>query len=74
MLRHIRCKNGLAYAMRISGCIRIPDANVRMSDLARFDIPTLDTGTLSFDLRNANVTPVFKKGDKHLAENYRPVP
>ena len=34
---------------------------------------SLDTGTLPLDWRNANVTPVFKKGDRHLAENYRPV-
>ena len=27
--------------MRTSGCIRIPDANVRMSDLARFEIPSI---------------------------------
>ena len=26
--------------MRTSGCTRIPDANVRMSDLVRFDIPS----------------------------------
>ena len=25
------------------------------------------------DWRNANIAPVFKKGDKHLPENYRPV-
>ena len=34
---------------------------------------SLATGTLPLDWRNANVTPVFKKGDRHLAENYRPV-
>ena len=34
---------------------------------------SLDTGTLPLDWRNANVTPVFKKGDRHLAENYKPV-
>ena len=34
---------------------------------------SLDTGTLPLDWRNANVTPVFKKVDRHLAENYRPV-
>ena len=34
---------------------------------------SLDTGTLPLDWRNANITPVFKKGDRHLAENYRPV-
>ena len=34
---------------------------------------SLDTGTPPLDWRNANVTKVFKKGDRHLAENYRPV-
>ena len=28
---------------------------------------------LPSDWRNANVAPVFKKGDVHQAENYRPV-
>ena len=31
------------------------------------------TGTLPSDWRNANITPVFQKGDRHSAENYRPV-
>ena len=34
---------------------------------------SIDAGTLPSDWRNANVAPVFKKGDVHLAENYRPV-
>ena len=34
---------------------------------------SLSTGTLQSDWRNANITPVFKKGDRHSAENYRPV-
>ena len=34
---------------------------------------SLDTGTLPPDWTNANVSPIFKKGDRHLAENYRPV-
>ena len=34
---------------------------------------SLNTGELPKDWKDANVTPVFKKGDKHLAENYRPV-
>ena len=25
------------------------------------------------DWKNANISPVFKKGDRHLPENYRPV-
>ena len=31
------------------------------------------TGTLPSDWRNANITPVFKKGNTHTASNYRPV-
>ena len=34
---------------------------------------SLSTGTLPLDWHNANITPVFKKGDRHSAENYRPV-
>ena len=34
---------------------------------------SLSTGTLPSDWRYANITPVFKKGDRHSAENYRPV-
>ena len=34
---------------------------------------SLDSGTLPADKRNANISPVFKKGDRHLPENYRPV-
>ena len=33
----------------------------------------LDTGTLPMDWRDANISPVFKKGDRHQAENYRPL-
>ena len=31
------------------------------------------SGKLPSDWRSANISPVFKKGDSHLAENYRPV-
>ena len=34
---------------------------------------SLDKETLPLNWRNANVTPVFKKGDPYLAENNRPV-
>ena len=34
---------------------------------------SLDSGILPKDWTDANVTPVFKKGDKHAPENYRPV-
>ena len=34
---------------------------------------SLDTGELPKDWTDANITPVYKKGDKHAAENYRPV-
>ena len=34
---------------------------------------SIDTGTLPEDWLSANIAPVFKKGDVHAAENYRPV-
>ena len=34
---------------------------------------SIDTGELPKDWTDANITPVFKKGDRHAAENYRPV-
>jgi len=34
---------------------------------------SLDTGTLPSDWRDANISSVFKKGDRHTASNYRPV-
>ena len=34
---------------------------------------SIDTGELPEDWRNANVSPIFKKGDRHTASNYRPV-
>ena len=34
---------------------------------------TLLLGVLPADWKLANITPIFKKGDRHLPENYRPV-
>ncbi|XP_061168251.1 uncharacterized protein LOC133177179 [Saccostrea echinata] len=34
---------------------------------------SVDAGKLRHDWLCANIAPVFKKGDVHLAENYRPV-
>ena len=34
---------------------------------------SLDTGTLPDDWTKARVAPVYKKGDKHTAANYRPI-
>ena len=33
----------------------------------------VDTGTVPLDWTKAQVTPIFKKGNRHLPENYRPV-
>ena len=32
-----------------------------------------DTGEVPQDWRDANVVPIFKKGDRHQPSNYRPV-
>ena len=34
---------------------------------------SLDTGKIPDDWRMANIAPVYKRGDKCSAENYRPV-
>ena len=34
---------------------------------------SIDTGKLPNDWLNANIAPVYKKGNVHLPENYRPV-
>ena len=34
---------------------------------------SLTTGQVSDDWKEANVSPIFKKGDKHKPSNYRPV-
>ena len=34
---------------------------------------SIDTGTLPSDWTRASISPIHKKGDKHAAENYRPV-
>lgn len=34
---------------------------------------SVNSGELPTDWRDANIAPVYKKGDRHAAENYRPV-
>ena len=34
---------------------------------------SLDSGEVPSDWRSTNIVPIFKKGDKHQASNYRPV-
>jgi hypothetical protein len=34
---------------------------------------SIDSGNIPVDWKQANVVPIFKKGDKHSAVNYRPV-
>ena len=34
---------------------------------------SIKTGSLPSAWRNANISPVYKKGNKHVASNYRPV-
>ena len=48
-------------------------ADVLCNPLTEIFQATLDSGTVPTQWRNALVTPIYKKGDKHNAANYRPV-
>ena len=41
--------------------------------IARILNQSLQDGKLPLDWKNAVVSPIFKKGDKHVAANYRPI-
>ena len=41
--------------------------------LTRVFLLSLDSCSILNDLRSAAIVPIFKKGDKHKAFNYRPV-
>ena len=43
------------------------------SSLSRIFQLSLDSGSLPRDWITANIVPVYKKGDKHLSSNYRPI-
>jgi len=48
-------------------------ADIIAPALTRIYQASLDTGTVPTDWRTANIVPIFKKGDKSKASNYRPV-
>ena len=52
--------------------IIVKNCAVQLSIRTKFQL-SVDSGTLPKDWLNANVSPVFKKGDVRMAENYRPV-
>jgi len=54
-----------SYLINIANEISLPLAIIFKESLL--------TGLLPEDWKNANVTPIFKKGSKEIAENYRPV-
>ncbi|KAK3103498.1 hypothetical protein FSP39_019645 [Pinctada imbricata] len=61
------CPNNIANTM-LKNC-----AEELASVFSNIFQQSLDTGTLPKDWRNANISLVFKKGNKHVASNYRPV-
>ena len=57
----------------ISNVILKECANQPAPGLSEIFQNSIDSGKLPTDWTNANLSSVFKKGDVHLAENYRPV-
>ena len=54
-------------------CILKEAAEVIAPFLQYLYTQSLESGGLPDDWLKANITPVFKKGSKHLPENYRPI-
>ena len=54
--------------------LRVKECAVQLAPILQkiFQV-AIDTGDLPKDWRDANISSIFKKGDKHLPENYRPV-
>ena len=64
---------------KASGCDNIPNRILRecaeelAPAIASIFQQSIDTGNLPSDWRKANVSPIYKKGSRHEASNYRPV-
>ena len=64
---------------KASGPDKIPNITLKAgsneisSALANIFKQSLDTGTLPNDWRNASISPILKKGNKHMVSNYRPI-
>ena len=71
----------LLQKINTSKAIGLDISNVILKQCAKHIAPGLseifqkstDSGELPTDWTNATISPVFKKGDVHLAENYQPV-
>ena len=71
-IRRLR-KGAAAGPDRIGPQILQELVEVIASPLATIMRRTLDTGRVPDDWKSANVSPIYKKGPKSSAENYRPV-
>ena len=54
-------------------CLLKEAASIISPSLAGLFNKSIQDGSLPEDWVSANITPVFKRGDKHLISNYRPI-
>ena len=55
-------------------CRILKEAATEVAPFLQFRFtPSIESGRVPSDWLKANITPVFKKGSKHLAVNYRPI-
>lgn len=70
----LRLKPGKAHGPdAIPNKILMETADQIAPCLARIFQQSIDTGEVPLDWKHANISAVFKKGDKSIAANYRPV-
>ena len=70
LLKNINTKKACGPDM-ISNIVLKECANELAPVLSHIFQLSIDTGKLPKDWRNANVSPIFKEGDRHTASNYR---
>ena len=60
-------------ASTLGSCARLPELYPPYSLLTEILKKSLDSGTVPWDWTLADVVPIYKKGDKELSGNYRPL-
>ncbi len=63
----------LWLAIQLYGRLLLEGASSLAKPMSQLFNLSIETGTLPLDWKKSNITPVHKKGSKHVPSNYRPI-